>query len=174
MYYCILTFYVIWVVCTLVNQFIDDPDNKNNKAFLLLMKNVPKWNFFAPNPGVSDMNLLRRFKLENGEISAFEEIAFRANRVNSFALVFNPRRRLSKALIDHASLINSVIKINELDKGDLEKIKLCFSYLSLLNYCSKLPTNHKAEFVQLIVIETYGYTEINPPRLVLNSDFHKI
>jgi hypothetical protein len=133
---------------------------------------VPIWTFFAPNPGVSDYNLLSRVKLTDGTITTFQEIPLRSKKKISIAL-FNPDRRLQKALHDHARTI-----IMQIEKGipeqNKENIKLTFSYISVLNYCSKLPAMRDAHSIQFVILESFGYLELRESRLILNSEFHKI
>ncbi|MDB5007801.1 MAG: hypothetical protein JWP45_2194 [Mucilaginibacter sp.] len=172
MYLPVLLFYSIWFLCTCIKQFKYKWPDSYRRYYLF--NQIPSWNFFSPNPGVSDMNLLRRFRLKNGEISEFEEILFRASSSKNIHFFWNPKRRLNKTLVDHTKIISKTIERENLDNGNLEDLKLSFSYLSLLNYCSKLPTNLEAEAVQLIIIESFGYVSTLQPRLILNSDFHKI
>jgi hypothetical protein len=49
----------------------------------------------APNPGVSDYNLLFRFKLTDGTVTGFSRVALKADKKIGIAL-FNPKRRLQK------------------------------------------------------------------------------
>jgi hypothetical protein len=166
----VIIFYVSWLILTCANQ----PVFRSNKWISQhdIFHLVPIWTFFAPNPGVSDYNLLSRVKLADGTITAFQEIPLRSKKQISIAL-FNPNRRLQKALHDHARTI-----IMQIEKGipeeNKENIKLTFSYISVLNYCSKLPAAPNAHSVQFIILESFGYLELREPRLILNSEFHKI
>jgi hypothetical protein len=166
----ISAFYLIWLILTCANQ----PIFRSNKWISRydIFRLIPMWTFFAPNPGVSDFNLLSRVKLADGTITDFQEIPLRGEKKISMAL-FNPDRRLQKALNDHARTIITQIE-NDVTEQNKENIKLTFSYISVLNYCTKLPAVANASAIQFIIIETFGYRELEEPRLILNSEFHRI
>jgi hypothetical protein len=163
-------FYIGWLILTCANQ----PVFKSNKWINRndLFRLVPVWTFFAPNPGVSDFNLLSRVKLEDGTITSFQEVPLRSKKALSVAL-FNPERRLQKVLNDHARTILRQID-NEITEENKQNIKLTFSYISVLNYCARLPAVPHAHAIQFVILESFGYQELMEPRLILNSDFHRI
>jgi hypothetical protein len=163
-------FYIGWLLLTCANQPVFKTHKLINRQDLFRL--VPVWTFFAPNPGVSDFNLLSRVKLDDGTITTFEEIPLRSKKELRTAL-FNPERRLQKALNDHARTILAQID-TEITEENRENIKLTFSYISVLNYCAKLPLAPHACAVQFIILESFGYRELMEPRLILNSDFHRL
>jgi hypothetical protein len=166
----ISAFYIGWLILTCANQPVFKSHKWINRYDLFRL--IPVWTFFAPNPGVSDFNLLSRVKLNDGTITTFQEIPLRSKKELSTAL-FNPERRLQKALNDHARTILMQID-NEITEQNKENIKLTFSYISVLNYCAKLPLAPRAYAIQFVILESFGYQELMEPRLILNSDFHKI
>jgi hypothetical protein len=166
----ISAFYIGWLILTCANQPVFKSHKWINRNDLLRL--VPVWTFFAPNPGVSDFNLLSRAKMEDGTITRFQEIPLRSKKEISKGL-FNPERRLQKALNDHARSILMQID-NQITDQNKENIKLTFSYISVLNYCAKLPLAPRAYAVQFVILESFGYQELMEPRLILNSDFHRI
>jgi hypothetical protein len=166
----VLTFYLGWILLTCMNQhsFMSDTWVQKYDIFHL----VPIWTFFAPNPGVSDYNLLFRVKKADGSISGFQEVPLRSEKKIAMAL-FNPNRRLQKALHDHARAI--IMNVDDcITEQTKANIKLTFSYISILNFCSKLARKPDAYAVQFMIIETFGYNELTEPRLILNSEFHRI
>lgn len=166
----VTTFYISWLTLTCASQ----PGFKLRNWICRydVFHLVPVWTFFAPNPGVSDYNLLRRGKLMDGTITRFEEVPLRSKKDIRSAL-FNPQRRLQKALHDHARTIIMQIE-NDITEQNKQNIKLTFSYISILNYCAKLPAAPGTYSVQFIVLESFGYQELREPRLILNSEFHRL
>src|SRR5688500_2497266 len=97
MIYVCIFFFSIWFVLSIINQ-IDHKlvqGIKQNDIFHVL----PRWTFFAPNPGFSDYHLLFRHKLATGEISHFKEISLTAQK-NLLSAVWHPGKRTKKALSD--------------------------------------------------------------------------
>jgi len=169
-YFLISAFYLSWLILTCANQPVFRSNRRISRYDIFRL--VPVWTFFAPNPGVSDFNLLSRVKLTDGAVGAFREIQLRGKKKISAAL-FNPDRRLQKVLNDHVCTILMQIE-NEITEQNKENIRLTFSYISVLNYCSKLPVAPNAYSIQFIILESFGYRELSEPRLILNSDFHRL
>lgn len=163
-------FYIGWLLITCVSQPLFFTTNWISRYDVLRL--IPIWTFFAPNPGVSDFNLLSRFKLQDGTITTFDEIPLRGPKKISTAL-FNPHRRLQKALHDHARSVVMQIE-TELTDENRDNIKLTFSYISLLSYCAELPAPADAHFIQFIILESFGYQPLTDTRLIINSEFHKL
>jgi hypothetical protein len=159
-----------WFIFTCANQPVFRPNKWIGRYDIFRL--VPVWTFFAPNPGVSDFNLLTRVKLTDGAIEAFREIQLRGKKKIRTGL-FNPDRRLQKVLSDHVCTILMQIE-NQITEENKENIKLTFSYISVLNYCSKLPVAPNAYSIQFIILESFGYQELSEPRLILNSAFHRL
>lgn len=164
-------FYLTWLLVTCINQ----TSYKWNRVILGydLFRLIPVWTFFAPNPGVSDYNLLYRFRLADGTITEFTQVPLKAPHKIGTA-VFNPNRRLQKALHDHAQTITIEVASGILTEENKENIKLTFNYISILNYCARLRTVPGTHALQFMILETFGYRELREPRLILNSGFHKI
>ncbi len=169
-FFLVSAFYSCWLILTCANQPMFASNKWINRHDIFRL--VPVWTFFAPNPGVSDYNLLMRAKLTDGRITSFDEIPLRSKKEISSA-IFNPRRRLQKALHDHARTIIMQIE-TDITEENKQNIKLTFSYISILNYCAKLPVSPDTSFVQFVILESFGYQELREPRLILNSEFHRL
>jgi hypothetical protein len=169
-FYSIIAFYIGWLILTCANQPVFRSHKWISRYDIFSM--VPVWTFFAPNPGVSDFNLLTRVKLTDGAIETFREIQLRGKKKIRTAL-FNPDRRLQKVLSDHVCTILMQIE-NQITEQNQQNIQLTSSYISVLNYCSKLPAAPNACSIQFIILESFGYQESSEPRLILNSAFHKL
>lgn len=94
---------VIHFVITAVENV---PDSKVSIGVRLpVMKKIPQWKFFAPNPGVEDMHLMYRTKaLPAQPWSAWAEIPLH-ERKTAFSMIWNPGSRSVKALFDAAQQI---------------------------------------------------------------------
>jgi hypothetical protein len=166
-----IAFYGAWLFITLISQ---TRYKWNVRVFSFdIFRLIPVWTFFAPNPGVSDYNLLLRSRLNNGTLTGFTSIPLRG-RKNIGVALFNPKRRLQKALHDHAQAITMQVAGGNIKEENKDNIKLTFNYISILNYCVKLPSVAGSSSLQFMILESFGYHELQEPQLVLNSGFHKL
>src|ERR1043165_8847499 len=58
---------------------------------------VPAWSFFAPNPGTTDLHLLYRDKLLDGNITLWRQVRLHSSFERCF---WNPDKRLQKGIAD--------------------------------------------------------------------------
>jgi hypothetical protein len=165
------SFYLLWIFFTLVSQTGFEWDDRifHFDVFRL----IPVWTFFAPNPGVSDFNLLLRTRLPDGTLTPFTQIPLKG-RKNILMAIFNPHRRLQKALHDHAQAISMQVAGGTLTEENKEDIQLTFNYISILNYCTQLPSVSGSSALQFMILESFGYHEFREPQVILNSGFHKL
>ena len=86
-----------WLVLTIINQ-LNLRWMRHIKAldFMLL---IPRWTFFAPDPGLSDFHLSYRTIAADGTPSAWEEIDLIARRT-ALSAIWNPDKRVTKAVIE--------------------------------------------------------------------------
>ena len=166
-------FYILWFILTCLNQF----HYSRLQKFLSkidIFKILPIWTFFAPNPGTSDYYLLYRVRKKNGLISRFNNVSLR-NRKSIINAIWNPHKRSQKALNDFVQEIRRVINTADLNETNQHLLKLSFSYVVTLHYCTEL-TRHitDVESVQFMIIESFGHFELKESRLILNSDFHNL
>ena len=167
----VVIFYGVWLSLTLISQ---TGFKWNIRIFSFdIFHLIPVWTFFAPNPGVSDYNLLLRLRLSNGTLTCFTPIPLRSPKNISIAL-FNPKRRLQKALHDHAQTITIQVAAGQLSEENKDALQLTFNYISLLNYCARLPAAAGSCSLQFMILESFGYHELQEPQLILNSGFHKL
>lgn len=171
MQYIIFILYLSWLILTCFNQFHSDRV-KQRLARIDILRLLPVWTFFAPNPGVSDFNLLYRAKGKSGKISPFHNIPLNGDK-NILNAVWNPRKRIQKAIGDFVQEIRRVVISEEITAENQHFLKLTFGYIVILHYCANLSKSMEdIESVQFSIIETFGHFEGREPRLVINSDFH--
>jgi hypothetical protein len=92
----------LWLLLTIANQF-NARWLRYVRGFDLMML-IPRWTFFAPNPGLSDFHLSYRIVDADGRVSAWEEIDGISQR-SLRAAVWNPDKRVTKAVIEMASVL---------------------------------------------------------------------
>jgi len=173
MFYIVLSFYLLFACLTCLNQ-LSIPRLQRALARIDIFRLLPVWTFFAPNPGVSDYHLVYRCRDKNGNISPFKKVSLR-NKKNIANAIWNPGKRSQKALNDFVQDIRRMISDNDMDETNEHLLKLSFSYIVTLHYCTELVKQTFEEAsVQFMILESFGYFELRKPRLILNSEFHRI
>jgi hypothetical protein len=115
----------IWLLLTICNQF--------NLRWMRLIRRfdlmmlIPRWSFFAPNPGLSDFHLSVRTFDADGVASPWEEIDGIAQRALRSAL-WNPDKRVTKAVIEVASVLMPLCRDHP------ERVAGSASYQCLMNH----------------------------------------
>jgi hypothetical protein len=127
---------------------------------------VPQWSFFGPTPGTQNLYLLYRDLHTNGDVTAWRVIHQMDKGRDPWSFVWNPRRRLRKALLD-------LLLALELGRQEMrpEILKLSTPYLLILNHLSGLPRLPGAVATEFLVMAS------NPgeaPRLAFQSDRHRL
>jgi len=129
---------------------------------------LPRWSFFAPNPGVTDYHLLYRDKDQENECGRWYEYAIASKRTLVGA-VWNPRKRTKKALAD---TVQTLIRSSKEMTPAQYKTSIC--YIALVNFISSLPRNEESKATQFMIMESYGHYSEKKPRMLFRSEFHKI
>ena len=163
-------FYIAWLIGTILSQPFRGMQKWAQRFDRFRL--MPVWTFFAPDPGVSDYNLLSRVRRVDGVITPFEEIR-PGNGKKFLRLFFHPERRLQKAFTDFSGALAGYVA-SDLTDAARDNIRLTVSYISLLHYCSALATDPGTVAVQFMILESYGHLEVQEPQLILNSEFHRL
>ena len=162
----IIVVFAVWLLLTCLGQK-EGPVNdaiRRWDVFSLL----PRWTFFAPNPGTSDHHLLYRDRIDEDTYTHWREIPLCESR--SFLGAFwNPGKRNKKALTDSTSNLLMITR-----KMELWGLKTTLPYIALMNYVSSIPRSHMSEATQFMVLDTYGHITAEEPRLVVRSEFHAL
>ena len=95
----IITFLAIWLLLTLIYQF-PIPSLEKYIVSRTIVGVIPKWNFFAPTPGIVNFHLFYRDQLDNGSIGNWREVRFSSQKKSYFRALWNPKKRLNKAKFD--------------------------------------------------------------------------
>jgi hypothetical protein len=156
----------VWLLATCLAQFnyswvrrvVSDP-----------LHIIPRWTFFAPNPGTSDFHLVFRQVSVTGEMSHFREMSTRRRR--RLAVLFNPEKRANKALHDLSVMLASLIATRNWDETT---IQYSFPYLGLLNMALTQPRDPTTEKIQFCLLCTSGYRDSGSPVMIITSGFHRV
>lgn len=162
-----LVFLSFWLLVSLLFQtkrvrFVDVLKRHDHFAM------IPAWSFFAPNPGTSDIHLLYRDKLIDGNVTYWKQIRWETNAVR---VVWNPHKRLQKGISDMATDVQRYASGN-LKHG--ERVLVHPGFIALLNYVSRLQHTPFAEFTQFCIARSFGAHSEERAELTFLSNFHRI
>jgi hypothetical protein len=133
--------------------------------FLLL----PKWTFFAPNPGCEDYRLLYRDFDATEQPSTWQEVCTVRKRTWSDAF-WNPNKRLSKALFDLTQSLSIIRK--SCDKPAI--LMTSIPYVALVHYINCLPRGQSVKYRQFMVVQSHGIFADSPPEMLIQSEIHSV
>lgn len=129
---------------------------------------VPSWSFFAPRPGTSDLNLLYRDRLVDGQLTPWREIAL--GYPGSARWAWNPHKRRRKCVVDLCQSLQGVAQQTK----SVERVLLQLPYIALLNYVSGMPRNGLHAATQFMVVRTFGPDASAEPDILFVSSFHAL
>lgn len=163
-----IVFFATWLLLTILIQFDFKWANQIKKQDVFHL--LPSWTFFAPNPGTSDYHIVYRTMDENNHVSAFVEFPLHSDRPLTHAF-WNSSKRVKKVLTDLVMILKKTIAAEDLNK---EKLQVSFSYIALLNFLTHLEKPASAKFIQFAILESKGYNDPGPPKLLICSEFHHV
>jgi hypothetical protein len=148
LFYSIVT---LWLVITLFAQHSRfQPLINSIDAFHV----IPRWTFFAPNPGTRDYHLVLRDRCRDGRMSSWKSVSIYSPRPR-FGYLWHPQKRASKIMNDAIQSIKLLLKC-----GDVGATGLPFTmpYLLLLYYAAHaVPPEADAIEFQIAIIESTGH-----------------
>jgi hypothetical protein len=129
---------------------------------------IPSWTFFAPNPGVTDYQILYRDKLSDGQFSNWKEIPFRNHSI--LHSILNSEKRRRKAIA------NCCIALLQIPNKDLKNKAILSSapYLTILSYIMSMPMNSISVYRQFLIARSFGYISSKPQDILFISDLHNL
>jgi hypothetical protein len=167
----------VWFVLSVVNQFrrISSILSRYDEFALL-----PRWTFFAPNPGIHDQFLIWRtadaaldlsdqaaWPDHAGDITPWRELAHDALDGPVIPCLWNPSRRTLKSILDLASGLHAPAS----DPADNVIEKLGFSYILFCEMVSRLAESGTQ--YQWAIAKTHGFQGQRSLAFVYMSDFHR-
>jgi hypothetical protein len=117
----------IWLLVTLVAQHTG---LGSRLARYDAVRLIPRWTFFAPNPGVKDYHLVVRDQTSNLVLSEWKTVTFGPDR-RWFNLLWHPHKRARKILSD---AVQSLRIVSSHGPNGLLSDSLSLPYLLLLKY----------------------------------------
>jgi len=160
--------FLVWLVLTTLNQFESQSAMKLRRHDIFYL--LPRWTFFAPNPGTSDYHLVYRYMKGDGTVSEFREVTF-PERQPLLSALWNPHKRLRKAFLDLSMDLTRLCGRPDINE---DNIKITFSYLAVLNFLKGVPLTRDVRSVQFAIMKSKGFIDSELPKLVICSDFHDI
>ena len=156
---------VMWLAITLLSQH-----DFFSKAFggFGIARVIPRWTFFAPNPGVTDYHIVVRDRLPNGTTTGWKHVPFAQGRT-SVDLIWNHRKRSRKVLHDSVQMLRVCAVSSGCPKGELFSLP----YILLLRYSVVSVPPQTGAVRQFAVIESRGHSA-RALEATYVSSFHKV
>src|SRR5919112_1882947 len=157
----------IWLLLSIIAQFneikwtqrIRDQDH---------FKVIPSWTFFAPNPGISDYQILYRDMLFDGQLSNWKEISYR--NMSILHSMYSSDKRRRKAIAESCKILLQDANNDPENKS----ILISIPYLTILTYIMSMPKNRLCENRQFLIARTFGYIQSKQPEILFISHQHKL
>lgn len=163
----VAVFLAAWFLLTVVYQFgwLTKPIRRYDYFRL-----IPRWSFFAPNPGHHDYHVVYRDRHGDDTLSAWQEVTA-LNCGHNVSCLWNPQRRVTKTVSDVIKNI-TIMRLNE--QVPSEYIKFALVYLLLLQFVQA--GGPLGTLRQFAIVRTHGFDDRRPANLhlVFLSDFHVI
>jgi hypothetical protein len=163
----VIGLWACWFAVSALTQFVPPRWDETLRAWDVFSL-LPRWTFFAPNPGVSDFHLLYRDRLANGTFGPWTEIPLEDRNALGKAF-WNPRKRKGKLLSD---AVRGLIRIAALYPAT--GYKTTMPYLVILNFIASLPRWPLTTGTQFLNMESFGFFAAKPPRVVFRSEMHRL
>jgi len=169
-FYLVVFLYFMWFALTLLAH----TKNKLSKSIKQydFFSLIPSWNFFAPNPSVSDYDILYRTKTKLGKEGDFI-VAYITPTKTIKNILINPQKRKQKVFFDTTYMLLEIAS-----KKDYKHILLTIPYLLLLHYVSNVAktSRNKANVhqIQFTISETKKENSHFISRIVFLSSWHEI
>jgi hypothetical protein len=163
-----MVLFSVWLVLSIINQFDPGWFRKIKKYDYFSL--IPKWTFFAPQPGSTDYHLYYRDIMDNGEICEWT-VAISPEKRSLVTAIWNPRKRVRKAQSD---IVRSLIRLPDEKKDNIYFIYFTLPYLLLLNMVTNMPCGPKVRSRQFMIMETSGFNGRFQPRQIIRSGVHDV
>lgn len=158
---------ICWLLLTVGNQF---PGSATRRIRSLDVLNiVPKWTFFAPRPGQTDIHLLYRSVSDTHCHGQWREV-YPVTIRRGWTAVWNPEKRRRKAIVDLANRLMQAAS----ESKDTNRIIIGIPYLAFLNLVSGLDASGHTplQMRQFALVASEGPYSVAAPRLLARSDLH--
>jgi len=147
----VLATFAAWLAASILGQFKEGrliQHIRRHDAFAL----IPIWTFFAPRPATQDFVILYRDMNSNGSLGPWREFHHRAPDPTLVRVIWNPRKRCQKILIDMCS---QLLRLPRDVAGPWMVTQL--PYIWLLSLVSTAPSDPFTVKRQFLVAQTDGF-----------------
>jgi hypothetical protein len=128
---------------------------------------IPRWTFFAPNPGREDTHVIFRDK-ENGRWCSWQTLTPAASRP-AWRWLWNPQRFPRKAAADLANgMRRSASHLKEVPRALL----LSNSYVAILRWVMEQPRSRESTHRQFAIVTSRGFAEQQHLDILFLSEPH--
>lgn len=136
---------------------------------------LPRFTFFAPNPGRTDYHLYYRSESIDSTYTPWLEHEPIESRP-WYTSIWNPRKRFRKILAD---IVRSFLLTGaeDAEHPDRQRARALLSlpYLALLNLIVSLPDEgHRSVARQFAILQSHGFLSDRPPAVLFRSEFHRL
>jgi hypothetical protein len=180
---CVMAIFAVWGALSVLNQFSPTYFRSHGwrsrpSQLLLWVKRgdifslLPIWTFFAPTPGTRDHDVLYRDELVDGTLTPWHSVC--DNSMTLTCVLWNPRKRLKKAIVDMSdSLLHSLYLVTKA-KGDPSSIPITLPYLGLATRVSGFERGPLSVRTQFVIAFSEGYRTEGEPVILYISPLFKI
>jgi len=131
---------------------------------------IPRWNFFAPNPGDKDYHLVVRHRCLDGRLTEWQNVPLYVPRPK-LACLWHPQKRAAKVLNDAVQSIRFLYRHEGVSDSGLP---FSLPYLLLLRtVCRLAPPADDATELQFAIIESTGHDETRALTCAFLSSYHR-
>lgn len=148
--------FVTWFIACVINQF--DWKWWSKARLLDCFAILPRWTFFAPKPGTSDIRVVYRDLFEPDGAGAWAELPTAPSRHALLRMFWNPEKLDNKAVYDLVQLLGTEAAGFE---SHPRAALVSLPYLQLLEPIMQLPRAAGAVARQFALVSTQGHV---PPR----------
>lgn len=157
-----------WLLLSIICQFRGSATQAIRRFDIFSL--VPRWTFFAPNPGRHDSHLVYRDRQSDGRLTTWTEIPTIPER-SWLSAFWNPDKREKKALHDAITAMQRWPKATPEDQS----VMLSLPYLLVLNYVvNRVDRGSGAVMRQFAIARTSGFHDQGPPAPIVRSAFHRL
>jgi hypothetical protein len=174
----VISAFVIWFLLSVGNQIgpvADKLARFDRFGFL------PRWTFFAPNPGIYDHHLVFRECGAEVDVSSVDRLEAAAPHLSawlevsdlysgrSFPFLWNPQRRLTKTISD---VVNGLVIARNRFSEKPDVVQFTVEYFLLLHLVQRGAAGPSQR--QFAIVRTHGFTDDRQTQLVFLSNFHPV
>jgi hypothetical protein len=162
-------FFAAWFVLSVVVHLRD-----GIRAHLLRFEVwgvIPRWNFFAPRPGVHDVHLLFRDVDHDGEAGDLAYVPMIGPR-RWYHVVWHPDKYRAKVVSDIAATLQEVSRHTHESDGDPRLLMFTQSYVLALHLTMQMPREPAARARQFVLARHRAFRGEAEHQVLFFSNFH--